>query len=133
VADYPTPFDTARDQEWRDLERRLQGLAGQVRFPPTPDLAGATRRRLADHDARPALPAPERRTGWWPRLAIAAAVLILFAAGLLAVSAPARDAVARWIDIPGIRVMFDDDSRADPESTVRSWLGTPTPLEAITR
>jgi hypothetical protein len=134
VADHPiAPFNSAGDQEWRELEHRFQELAGYVRFPPTPDLASATRRLLAGQPARAVAPAPVRPTGWRPRLAIAAVLLILLVASVLAISSPARDAVARWLDIPGIRLLFDEDdgSPDGPEGAVRSWLGTLTPLESM--
>ena len=133
MAEYPTtPFDPAGDQEWRELEQRLQGLAGQVRFPPTPDLAGATRQLLSERHAQEAPPAPERLAERWPRLAIAAAVLILIAAAVLAVSSPARDAVARWLEIPGVRLLIDDKDPPPPTpAAVRTWLGEPASLDAI--
>jgi hypothetical protein len=130
VADHPiTPYEPTGDQDRRDLEHRLQGLADHLRFPPTPDLAGATRRLLSDQIA----PTPAWTDRRWPRLAIAAGLMILLAAAVLAASSPAREAVARWLDIPGIRLLFDEDdgSPPGPEGNVRSWLGTPATVDAL--
>ena len=78
-----------------ELERTLRELGRELKYPPTPDLAPAVRRRLA---ARPA------RRWTWPRAAaIAFAMLVAGAAAVLAVP-PARSAVLDWLGIGGVSI-----------------------------
>ncbi len=121
-----TPFNAADDPEWRDLEQRLHGLAGQVHFPPTPDLAGATRRLLTKS------PPQTVAVRWWPRLVVATALLIVIAATVLALVAPAREAVARWLDFPGVSLLTgDDEPPVTHPAPVRNGLGEQTSLDSI--
>ena len=79
-----------------ELERELRELGRELDFPPTPDLAGAVRRRLTD------VPAPRR----WPKrrtLVVAFAVLAVAVAGILAVP-QARTAVLEWFGLRGVTV-----------------------------
>ncbi len=66
----------------RDLERELEKLGSRIEYPPTPDLAGAARRRLEEEERTP------RRGGFGlptlsARWAAAAALLLLLAVPLL--------------------------------------------------
>lgn len=92
------------------LERRLQEAAAQYVFPPTPDLAGAARARLA---------APPRRSR--RRLAVAlVATAVAVCAGVLALSPGARSAVVDLLDrVPGISI-----ERA-PELPKTRYVATP--------
>jgi hypothetical protein len=80
-----------------ELERQLRELGGAVAYPATPDLAGATRRRLAE------------RRPWWrvlsrrQALAIALAVLAVSVAAVMAVP-PARTAILRFFHIGAVTV-----------------------------
>lgn len=113
----------------RLIENELRGLAPHVRFPPTPDLASATRRRLDE-----IVDLPGRTTiAWRPRLAVAAIALLLVA-GLLASSSTVRDVIAGWFDMPGIRLRSDGDRvPAGPQAGIRDWLGEALPLDEIAR
>ena len=90
-----------------DLERRLALLAQEFEFPPTPDLAEATARRVRESTAarRPRLPA---RAGWIASarrpLTIALAGLLLTAAAAFAASPGLRDAVLDAFGIGGVSV-----------------------------
>jgi len=70
-----------------ELELRLSALRDEVAFPPTPDLdvPGRVLRRVA----------------WKPRLAVAFAVLLAVAAGVLALSPGARSAFRDLLGIGG--------------------------------
>ena len=80
------------------FEERIQALAAGFRYPPTPDIA--TRMRQAQ-------PLPIRR----PRLAWAIAIVLVIAAGLLAVPS-VRAAVVEIVRLGAVRI----------------FLGGPTPL-----
>jgi hypothetical protein len=62
------------DEEW---ETRVQEAARTFSYPPTPDIAGAVRRRLAGKRARPAFAWRQRRLAW------AAVVVVAVIAGLM--------------------------------------------------
>ncbi|HYH57649.1 MAG TPA: hypothetical protein VD790_00315 [Thermoleophilaceae bacterium] len=84
------------------LDHSLRDLAGQVDFPPTPDLAAAVAGRLVEPAARPA----PRRAGLPLRrpLALAGIGLLLAAAGVFAASPGVRDAVLEFVGIRGASV-----------------------------
>ena len=98
-----------------DLERALAALAEDA-FPPTPSLARAVGERLAEDEAPPA-----PRWRWVPAAALAAAVL---AALVLLASPGAREAVADWFGIGGVRIQNDDPGGA-PEIGSDLGLGEP--------
>jgi hypothetical protein len=81
-----------------ELEVQLRDLGATVAYPPTPDLAGAVRRRLA-----------ERPMPWWrarsrrQALAIALAVLAVAVAAVMAVP-EARTAILRFLRIGSVTV-----------------------------
>ncbi|MDQ3758388.1 MAG: hypothetical protein M3331_00370 [Actinomycetota bacterium] len=89
-----------------DLQARLERLAQEIEFPPTPDLAPAVAARLEkgpglEQAPRPIRPriVPARRT-----LAIALAGLLAATATALAASPGLRDAVLDAFGIGGVRV-----------------------------
>lgn len=96
---------------------RLQAVAGNLEYPPTPDLVARVR-----HSKVPGatLHQPRRR----PALALALALLIIMAA-LLAVP-PVRAAVLEWIQIGVMRIFIDapssNDTPAPPSTRLPSWL-----------
>lgn len=68
----------------RDLERELRDLGPRLEYPRTPDLAGATRRRIEEEERVRV----NRRLTWWlpalsPRWAVAAMFVIVLALPLL--------------------------------------------------
>lgn len=109
-----------------DLERSLRALAGYVEFPPDADLSTGV---------ISALNAAERpRRSWWSRPAFTvASLLVLATAGTLVLSAPAREAVADFLGIGGVRIEFTEpnDTRPTPlEPGGDLDLGRPTTLAA---
>jgi hypothetical protein len=108
--------------QYADIERALTDLAPRVAYPPTPDLAGTIRARIA------AEPAPAR-PGWsWPallkprRLAVAFLVLLIIAVGALAISPDLRTAVAKRLGIHGIEIIFVDETPTPAASPVGTTL-----------
>jgi hypothetical protein len=86
----------------RELDRALSDLGGYLAYPPTPDLAGGVRRRLANQPTRP-------RSIWYTlltqrRLAVALLVLIAAAATIVAVSPAARTAIADRLGLRGVQI-----------------------------
>ena len=73
-----------------DLEDRLTALAGGIDWPETPRLRAAIERRT--------VAAPTRRAFAVPRWAMAAAAVLVILATLLAY-APARTAIADWVNL----------------------------------
>jgi hypothetical protein len=93
------------ETRWPDdvLDRELRALAQEIDYPATPALATAVGDRLRA-EARPA-PA---RAPWWRmprRVAVAATLsLVILASGILTFSPAAREAVARWLGLRGVRI-----------------------------
>jgi hypothetical protein len=112
-----TSFD-----RYANLEHALSELAPQIAFPPTPDLAGTIRSRIAAHPAPP-------RPGWqWPallqprRMAIAfLAILVVFGA-VLAVSPGLRTSIAKRLGVHGIEIIFVDETSTPQASPVGTTL-----------
>ena len=81
-----------------ELELELRELGAAMDYPPTPDITGPVRWRLAEE--------PSRRFGLRHRrrlIAVALAVLVVAVAGALAVPS-ARTALLEWLGIRGVRV-----------------------------
>lgn len=130
---------------WSDaeLERALRDLGRRIAFPPTPDLARAVRRRIGEAPAeRPGrVPsALERLTAWLagpgfgasPRRAIAVAVLalVILGATVLALVPGARDTVAGWFGVRGIRIVFVEETPTPaptPTAPRSTPVASPTP------
>ncbi len=96
------------------FENRLRAAAQQLPYPPTPDIAGAVRQRLAASGMGTPHPAGARRR-WQTAFALTALLLLLLAAGSLAVPS-VRAAVAEFIQLGVMRIFL-------PEPT-------PTPVPA---
>ena len=124
------------------VERALVEVGARLAFPPTPDLSVAVRARLAA--GPPRRPAVWAALGSRPRLAmlLAGAVVMLLAgavvmllAALLGVSPGARDAVADWLGMRGVRFFSSAEtptvSPTPPAASTRSALlgGTRVSLE----
>jgi hypothetical protein len=101
-----------------ELELELRALAAEIAYPPTPDLAGAVRRRLEHTRTRPA---------WWPQrrsLAVAVALAVLALAVAFAVP-PARSAILRFFHLGGVTIERVDTLPAAREAPITTGLGPP--------
>ncbi len=98
--------------EHRDLERALHDLRGAIAFPAVPDLAAAVAARITA--AAPVELAPRRRARRWPRVAVAAAALVLVASTVLALSPRARTAATDLFDVAGIDIRFGASDEPAP-------------------
>ena len=104
------------------VERALVEVGARLAFPPTPDLSVAVRARLAA--GPPRRPAVWAALGSRPRLAmLLAGAAVMLLAALLGVSPGARDAVADWLGMRGVRFF----------STAETPTVSPTPPAASTR
>jgi hypothetical protein len=110
----------------RDIEQRLALLRADIAWPATPLLAGRVGARIS----RPVIV----RGPWFQsRWALAAAAVLVVAAGLLAYT-PSRDAIASWFNLHTIitRVNHLPSPSPQPSGPVgkRLGLGDPTTLGA---
>ncbi len=113
MADRPLAF--ASDAE---LEALLRGIAGEVEFPSTPDLAAAVRARVVAGQAQP-------RTQWWtspwPRALVTVVVLVVVLAGAALLAVPdLREAVADRLGLRGVAITHVEE------------IATPTPAPTAT-
>jgi hypothetical protein len=100
-----------------ELERQLTALGRELDWPPTPDLASATRRRLASRPARRRLlPA----AGFRRSLAIALLGLLVLAGGVFAAVPDVRDPVLEFFGLQGATVERREQLPPPPD---------PAPLE----
>ena len=134
MADRPLPRPgTAPEWTEAELERALRALGGHLAYPPTPDLARAVRHRLAAEPTRPAQGGwATALSGWfagvYPRRAVVVAALALILAGtaLLTLVPDARDTVAGWFGVRGIRIVFVDETPTPvPSPTASTTAATP--------
>lgn len=101
-----------------ELETDLRDLAPFVHFPSTPDLATSVTRAIAAERRN----SSSLRRVYRPFAVVAVALLVLLAA-IIAVPTT-RHAVARWFDIPGIRISWlDDDAKPSTNTDLRLGLG----------
>jgi hypothetical protein len=119
-----------------DLEHALREIAPQVAFPPTPDLAGTIRARIAAEQAQSG-PARSWSALLRPRrLAVAFLVLLLVAAAALALSPGLRTSVANRLGVHGIEIIFVEETptpAATPVGTTLLFGEKVTLAEAQTR
>ena len=108
--------DRSRPVDETAIDLALRGLALEIRYPPTPDLARAVRRRLDAGDVP--VPAPWR-SGWrlFRRSSLAALVILLLVAGAV---------LAVGIGLRGLSIVFVESS--PPAIGGRLELGTPMTL-----
>jgi hypothetical protein len=95
-------------------EARFRTTASALPYPPTPDVAGAVRRRLAAESARPA---PRAFVTRRPRLAWAIAVVVLLVAGLLAVP-EVRAGLLQFLQVGAVRIFLVAPSPTPSEAEV---------------
>jgi hypothetical protein len=100
------------------LERELFELGRALDYPPAPDVAAAVTARLT------AAPRPGRRLRLpaFRALAIAAAVLLVGAGGVLAASPGARDAVLDWLGLRGATIRRVETLPSVPRTSPRAPL-----------
>jgi hypothetical protein len=101
-----------RDDQ-RDFEQRIERLGAAIVYPATPDLPARVLDRMQASSARSIPPAP---AGWRFAGVALAAVVVGFAA-LVAIAAPARNAVADLFD--RIEIFQADDVPEDLPSDIR--------------
>jgi hypothetical protein len=107
-----------------DLESALVRLGGELEFPPTPDVAEAVRRRLAERQAP--------RRSWLParRTLVIALVAVALAVGAAFAVPPARSAILDFLGLRGATVERVDTLPQVPERTATALeLGRPVALE----
>lgn len=110
------------------LERRLADLAGEVEFPPTPEIAEVIRSRVEVEGARRRTwPGPARRT-----LGIALGMLLVAGATAYAASPAFRDAVRDLLGIGTVRIDRVEQLPPVPERGQLD-LGEPVSLDEATR
>src|SRR5438094_4528842 len=94
------------------LERALADLGAHLAYPPTPDVVGRVIRRIGEGsvvngwvgNARFPLSILRWRGGAGVRPVLAALLVLLFAAGVVALFPGARAAVADRLGLPGIAI-----------------------------
>ena len=105
-----------------ELQRRVEGLAGNLAFPPEPDIASSVRAAVVAGAER--RPTPWFRSSRWrARLAPALAILLLAAVGLV-LSPTTRSAIADWIGLNGLRIGFGEVPGREPGDEPTAPLGT---------
>src|SRR3954470_20899594 len=110
-----------------DLETRLRALGADTRFPPTPDLAAAVRRRLdAPQPVHTAGPAARRRRA----LALAIALALLVPAAALAAVPSTRHAILDWLGLRSVEVRTVPTTPATSVPPALGALGRRTTLDS---
>jgi hypothetical protein len=104
-----------------ELEAELRALGATIEFPPTPDLAGAVRRRLAAAPARAFFP-------WRRVLAVSLAVLAVSIGAVMAVP-DARTAILEWLGLRGVKIERTETGPTAPERPPELALGQRVTLE----
>ena len=89
------------------LGAALKAVATQVEYPPTPELSGRVRARLQEAPEPQRVPLRSRRYAF--ALAVVGALVAVFAATMV-LSPQAREAVADFIGVGGVRIEFDEPS-----------------------
>jgi hypothetical protein len=89
------------------LGAALKAVASRVEYPPTPELSGRVRARLQEAPEPHRVALRSRRYTF--AMAIVGALVLVFAA-TMALSPRAREAVADFIGVGGVRIGFDEPS-----------------------
>lgn len=105
-----------------EVESSLRTLAKDFAYPETPPMAQGIGERLRRQ------PEPDLHASRWRAVLVAAAVMALVVAATMIALPGARQAVADWVGIDGIRITFDDRT-VDP-SPVGDDLEIGTRMEA---
>jgi len=106
----------------RRLEVRLRDAGEAIAYPATPDFVASTR-RLINSGPKPAPVFP------WRSVAFASVAATLLIALTIGVSSTTRDAVGRWLEIPGIRILDDaNEPTATNHVALRDQLGAAVDL-----
>lgn len=96
------------------MEELLRAVGREVDYPPTPALATAIRHRLAE-GPRPSRLRSPLGFRWQPAMATLA-ILVVIAVAALTFSPQARNAVADFLGLGGVRIGFDGSPpRATPD------------------
>ncbi|MFN8453687.1 MAG: hypothetical protein U0401_03290 [Anaerolineae bacterium] len=108
-------------------EARLRRTAQAFPYPPTPDVAGAVQKRLAEES--------RVKPGFWAssrsRLTWAALIVLLILGGLLAVP-QVRARVIEFLQIGAIRILLGEPTPApSPGPHTPTPLPSPTPLASL--
>ncbi len=104
------------------LERELQELGRAIAFPPTPDLTGAVRGRLAAS-------APRRYA--WRRVAVVALALVAVSVGALMAVPQSRSAILEWLGLRGVSIERTTTRPDAPERPIDLGLGEPQSLDDV--
>ena len=110
------------EQHLESWEARVQDMAKGLPYPPTPDIAGAVRRRLA------APPAPSSFLSRSPRWVAVAVLVLLILVGLLAVP-QVRAAVVEWLQLGAVRIFLVEPT---PTATATPTLPATEPALSVT-
>lgn len=110
------------------LERALIDLGQEIDYPATPDLVA-----MVVSELRSEVPAPvERRAPWFvrarPALAVAATLLAIGGV-VLGVSPDAREAVADFLGIGGVRIQVQESPLETPAAGEDIFFGDPLSLQ----
>lgn len=105
------------------FENRLRAAAQQLPYPPTPDIAGAIRQRLAARG----FPRPAGARRWQTVVAFTSLLLLLLAAGSLAVPS-VRAAVLEFFQIGVMRIFVPAPTAAPAPASSSTPRSTFTPV-----
>jgi hypothetical protein len=109
----PNEHDVSEDVAW---QRRLHELAGQLTYPPTPDVTASVHAALGSHKRRTRSGRPARILAW-------AALIVILLLGIFAAVPELRAAVLEALRIGAVRIF----PFSEPEPT-----GTPGPVPTAT-
>jgi hypothetical protein len=112
------------------MEELLRSVGHELDYPPTPALATAIHHRLEESPKPSRVRAP-LGLRWQPAMATLA-ILVVIAVAALTFSPQARNAVADFLGVGGVRIGFDD---SPPTATPNEGpdLGPEVPLEEAER
>lgn len=88
------------------MEGLLRAVGRELDYPPTPALASAVRQRL-EEGPKPSRVRSPLGLRWQPAMATLA-ILVVIAVAALSFSPQARNAVADFLGVGGVRIGFDD-------------------------